>query len=266
MTGTITMSTATGIIHGGTNRVQHTAMMNGMDTLQGIQLMLPSPGFNTSVLAGCMTDEQVISIPMDIGQASDDPVQEHASLDAFLAGVERKAYHVAYGALWDRETALDVVQDSMLRFVQYYREKAAPDRPALFRSVLNSRINDERRKRMLAEGKRKLLSLTGLHSFGEHEDDPQREADLPSASHAAGFSHPESDSVGMQLKLAIETALRTLPERQRQVFLLREQLGLSINETAETLGCSANSIKQHHFRALRALRVQLAEVWHYEHA
>jgi RNA polymerase sigma-70 factor (ECF subfamily) len=56
----------------------------------------------------------------------------------------------------------------------------------------------------------------------------------------------------------------TLPERQRQVFLLREQLGLSIQQTADTLGCSANSIKQHHFRALRSLRAQLAEVWEHE--
>ena len=58
----------------------------------------------------------------------------------------------------------------------------------------------------------------------------------------------------------------TLAERQRQVFLLREQLGASIRESAEILGCSENSIKQHHFRALRTLRRLLAEVWEHEHA
>ena len=55
--------------------------------------------------------------------------------------------------------------------------------------------------------------------------------------------------------------MAVLPERQRQVFILREWRGLSIRETAQTLGCSENSIKQHHFRAMRTLRKQLAEVW-----
>lgn len=188
------------------------------------------------------------------------------NLDGFLSGVQRKAYHVAYGALWDRETALDVVQDTMLRFVEYYREKPSTDWPALFRSVLNSRINDQRRKRLLASTGRKLLSLTGMKLKNADDDEALREAELPAREHEAGISAPESDVVSDQLKQAIDAALACLPERQRQVFLLREQLGLSIKETAETLGCSANSIKQHHFRALRALRGQLAEVWEHEQA
>jgi RNA polymerase sigma-70 factor (ECF subfamily) len=65
----------------------------------------------------------------------------------------------------------------------------------------------------------------------------------------------------VELRNHINRALQTLSERQRQVFILREWRGMSITETAEILGCSENSIKQHHFRALRALREQLAEVW-----
>jgi len=36
---------------------------------------------------------------------------------------------------------------------------------------------------------------------------------------------------------------------------------MTTRETALTLGCSENSVKQHHFRALRELRTLLAEVW-----
>ena len=186
------------------------------------------------------------------------------SLDSFLGDVQRKAYQVAYGALWDRETALDVVQESMLRFVEYYRDKPAPDWPALFRSVLNSRINDQRRRRLLAGAGRKLLSLTGMKLNDADEDEKLQEADLPADAHGRNPADPERDVAATELGKAIERAVGSLPERQRQVFLLREQLGLSIQETADTLGCSANSIKQHHFRALRALRGHLEEVWHHE--
>lgn len=193
-------------------------------------------------------------------------VANNASLDSFLAEVQGKAYHVAYGALWDRELALDVVQESMLRFVQYYRGKPDAEWPALFRSVLNSKINDQRRKRLLANGKRKLLSLTGMGLVDADPDERLAEADLPSAPHDAGFSDPEAQTTGSQLQQQITRALAKLAERQRQVFLLREQMGLSISETAETLGCSENSIKQHHFRALRAMRRLLSEVWEHEQA
>lgn len=187
-------------------------------------------------------------------------------LDSFLAEVQDRAYHVAQGALWDRETALDVVQESMLRFVEYYRHKPQQDWPALFRTVLNSKINDQRRKRLLASTKRRLLSLTGLGLSVAGRDEAQVEAELGTAEHDAGSSEPEAGTDADQLKRQIEQALGTLAERQRQVFLLREQLGASIRESAEILGCSENSIKQHHFRALRTLRRLLAEVWEHEHA
>ncbi len=193
-------------------------------------------------------------------------VANNASLDSFLAEVQSKAYHVAFGALWDQELALDVVQESMLRFVQYYRDKPDGEWPALFRSVLNSKINDQRRKRLLANSKRKLLSLTGMGRVDADPDEQLAEADLPAGQHDAGFSDPEAQTTGSQLQQQITLALAKLAERQRQVFLLREQMGLSISETAETLGCSENSIKQHHFRALRAMRRLLSEVWEHEQA
>jgi RNA polymerase sigma-70 factor (ECF subfamily) len=211
-----------------------------------------------------MLEDSVLLGPMEAELTGGEQVTGLVSLDKFLGEVQRKAYHVAYGALWDKETALDVVQETMLRFVEYYRDKPASAWPALFRSVLNSRINDQRRKRLLAGAGRRLLSLTGLKLLEADDDEQLKEADLPANAHAAGTGSPEHHLVAVELKHAIDRAVRTLPERQRQVFLLREQLGLSIQESADTLGCSTNSIKQHHFRALRALRQQLAEVWEHE--
>jgi RNA polymerase sigma-70 factor (ECF subfamily) len=210
--------------------------------------------------------ETVVLKQLEAEAAAHEQVTNQASLNDFLANVQTKAFHIAYGALWDQETALDVVQESMMRLVEYYRDKPEKDWPALFRTILNSKINDQRRKRMLAQAKRKLLSLTGLGLADAASDEQMLEAELPSRQHEEGFSDPEAEVTAGELKLHIEQALVTLAERQRQVFLLREQLGLSIRETAEALGCSENSIKQHHFRALRALRGLLSEVWDHEQA
>jgi RNA polymerase sigma-70 factor (ECF subfamily) len=210
--------------------------------------------------------ETVFLSPMRAEIPSAGHATGEASLNDFLAALQTKAYHVAYGALWDKESALDVVQESMLRFVQYYRNKPEAEWAALFRSVLNSRINDRRRRRLLASTQRKLLSLTGLGLADADRDEHMAEAELSTVEHGAVISDPEASVSAAQLRKRIEGALASLAERQRQVFLLREQLGLSIRDTADTLGCSENSIKQHHFRALRALRAQLSEVWKHEQA
>ena len=183
------------------------------------------------------------------------------ALEAFFTDSEKKAFYVAYAALWDREAALDAVQDSMTRLVEYYRHKPAAEWPALFRTILNSKINDVRRRRMIEQGKHKLVSLTGLFQRRQDDSPGTTEFELPSAERSDGITAPEIDFVARELRGKVAEALQALSERQRQVFILREWRGMSIKETAVTLGCSENSVKQHHFRALRELRNQLAEVW-----
>ena len=72
--------------------------------------------------------------------------------------------------------------------------------------------------------------------------------------------NPEAEMATTQQRRALERALAQLPARQRQVFLLREWQGMTTTETARTLGCSEGTVKQHHFRALHALRAKLSEV------
>ena len=69
---------------------------------------------------------------------------------------------------------------------------------------------------------------------------------------------PESDFLTAESKKALDTAIQTLPEKLRAVFLLRDIEGLSIQETMEALGLSDTAVKSRLLRARLHLREQLS--------
>jgi len=55
---------------------------------------------------------------------------------------------------------------------------------------------------------------------------------------------------------AVLTAVRRLPQRQREVIVLRIWLDLDTNAVAEVLGISALTVAVHQFRSIATLRAQ----------
>ena len=64
----------------------------------------------------------------------------------------------------------------------------------------------------------------------------------------------------MRIRPLLEQALLSLPEEQREVFLLREYSGQSFREIAEVTGVSENTAKSRMRYALEALRRQLEQL------
>ncbi len=64
---------------------------------------------------------------------------------------------------------------------------------------------------------------------------------------------------GLIDRVAIISALRGLPARQREVVILRFFADLSVSETAAAIGCSEGTVKTHTSRALVALRAALGD-------
>lgn len=182
------------------------------------------------------------------------------SLDEFLANSEYKAFKIALYALRDEQAALDVVQDAMLKLSEKYSDRPHTEWPALFFTILNNRITDVRRWRKLREIGGKSISI-----FRSREDGEENLLESGLGVETNPTQHqPERALLAKQLRKHIENALEYLSEKQRQVFMLREWQGMSVRDTATVLGCSEGSVKQHHFRAMRTLRKNLAEVWDHD--
>ena len=175
------------------------------------------------------------------------------TIESFLADVEQRAYRFAMYELWDRDAALDAVQDSMWRLVERYGAKPAAEWPALFFTILRNRTTDAKRWRVVER-------MRGLFGGGARNDEAHERALL--AVPASAEETPEAQRTATEQRHALEHALAELPGRQRQTFLLREWEGMTTAETAQALGCSVGTVKQHHFRALQALRAKLSKVWH----
>ncbi|HEX5353840.1 MAG TPA: RNA polymerase sigma factor [Rhodanobacteraceae bacterium] len=172
-----------------------------------------------------------------------------STIEAFLASVERRAWRIAEIALRDPDEALDAVQDAMLRLVKHYSGKPAEEWPPLFWGILRRRITDLQRRRTV---RNRILVWSGRATGNEGEELPAWEAPDMGPDPARALA-------SRQAFAAMSAAIRALPRRQQQAFMLRVLEGLDVADTAKAMGCSDGSVKTHLSRALDALRRQLED-------
>lgn len=174
---------------------------------------------------------------------------EADSLGDFLAAVERRAFRMAQVAVGDRDAALDIVQDAMMKLVQHYAAKPASEWRPLFFRILNNSIHDWHRRQ------RSRWMLFDRWFGSDHEAEEDALEALPD-----GRRHQPEQLLSAQRTLAdIETAVRRLSARQQQAFMLRCWEGLSTQEAATAMECSEGTVKTLYSRALSALREALGD-------
>lgn len=186
---------------------------------------------------------------------SDTRVASTQEIEAFLAGTERRAFKHAVYAVQDHHTALDIVQNAMLKLVERYADKPAGELPLLFQRILQNAIHDHFRRAKVRDFWVRVVSPL------RDKDDEQAETleTLALASDAERPPVPEAEVASWQNIEAIELALSELPPRQREAFLLRYWEELDVTETALVMGCSEGSVKTHCFRATHALAEKLRQ-------
>lgn len=182
--------------------------------------------------------------------ASAETQEIRRALDKFLRDVERRALRIAELSTGNRDDALEIVQDSMLVFVRNYRAKPGLDWAPLFYRVLDSRIMDFHRRRQVRH-----RWLSWLTVSGHQAADP--EGDLLDAVADQAEHGPSQRLADVETAKAFDSAIKSLPVRQRQCFLLRVWEGLDVAQTAHAMQCSEGSVKTHLSRAMAALRLRL---------
>ncbi|MEW6512900.1 MAG: RNA polymerase sigma factor [Pseudomonadota bacterium] len=176
-----------------------------------------------------------------------------AELSNFLAEVERRAYKQALFAVRDEDSALDIVQDSMMRLAEKYGEKPTEELPLLFQRILQNAIRDYyRRARTRSE---RFTSLSAFEGGGEDPADPLEIIELDEDINP--FAAPHAALLQAETLSIVEEAMQNLPPRQREAFLLRYWEGLDIAETAAAMGCTEGSVKTHCSRATHTLAAAL---------
>jgi RNA polymerase sigma-70 factor, ECF subfamily len=168
---------------------------------------------------------------------------DREALGPLMERHHRRLYRLALSYLRDPDEALDAVQEI---FVKAYQGAARWDGgaevgPWLTRIAVNHSIDRYRR------GRRRLATETPL-------DEQEGETDLRMSTESPS---PERHVLGREVGERIASALRSLPDRQRAVFVLRHYEEMALEEIARTLDMSLGTVKSSLHRAVHRMRERL---------
>ena len=133
----------------------------------------------------------------------------------------------------------DVVQEAMIRLLRYRALPEAQLRPLMYRIAQNV-----------------------MHDRGRRDLSHRRQDHVALDEHGAGLASAEPTQEELvahrqQLDL-VRNAIRALPPRCREVYLLNRQAGMSYPQIARHCDISVKAVEKHISRALQALRQCLA--------
>lgn len=170
-------------------------------------------------------------------------VREEGDRQAFekiFRAYYKRLHGFAYSYLMQAESAEDVVQSVFLK-IWMQRETWNPPgtvKHYLFTAVRNEALNKIRHQKVVDEAEDDVIHA--FENFKKH-------------------SYSDEDYDLKELKGEIERAVKSLPPRCRQIFLLNRRSGLTYIEISEYLGISINTVNTQMGRALKSLRNHLSD-------
>jgi RNA polymerase sigma-70 factor (ECF subfamily) len=149
----------------------------------------------------------------------------------------------------DSAQAEDVLQETFLRLVKSAEgyERQAKFTTWLYTIARNLCVDASRR------GKHRRTTSLDAPAGGDEDGAPL--VDLV----ADGSAGVDRKAIGHELQARLRQAIGSLPEEQREIFLLREVADLQFNEIAAIVGCPENTVKSRMRYALEKLREALEE-------
>jgi RNA polymerase sigma-70 factor (ECF subfamily) len=164
---------------------------------------------------------------------------ETEAFETLVRKYQRPLFTFLLRLVGNRQSAEDLFQDTFLRVLRALPKYNEDGRFSgwLFGIANNLAVDLLRRKRV-----QRVYFLNDEEALAAAIDD-----------HSAADAEVER----AEAMCLVEGALRKLPEKQRQVFLLRQHGDLSFKEIAELLGEPLNTVLSHMHYAVTKLRQQL---------
>jgi RNA polymerase sigma-70 factor (ECF subfamily) len=148
----------------------------------------------------------------------------------------------------------DVVQEVLLeasgKLDRYLRERPLPFF-AWLRVLAGEHLAALHRRHVRAQGRSVLREEPGVLDL------PDESAAELAARLVDSSTSPTQRALRQELQQRVRRALDRLPERDREVLVLRNLEQLSVADTAQALGVSEGAAKVRHLRALERLRALL---------
>lgn len=146
--------------------------------------------------------------------------------------------------------AMDLVQEAFIALHKSYADKPINEWYPLFYTILNHKLQDWRRKEA-----RKAQPFSFFKKINL-DDDNEEVLEIADEQQLNPF-----DVLDQEVTIdEIQAAIRQLPVRQQQAFMLRAWEGFDTQTTAQIMNCSEGSVKTHYHRAIQGLRTALAHL------
>ncbi len=188
----------------------------------------------------------------DLGRLSDEDLAlalkggNEAAFEEIVRRYQGRVYAVAYRITTNREDALDVTQEALLKVYQKIDswQPTGGFLPWMLRLTSNQAIDHLRRV------KRKRHQELDESALNEYALDNEE----------SGEENTAKAVWAREIAERVDEALVVLSPTQRAVFVMRHYEGLAISDIAESLNCTVGSVKVHLFRAMRKLQKALKDM------
>lgn len=170
------------------------------------------------------------------------PPSDSDDLEARLAGLHAASFGWACSCCaWNEADAEDVLQDAYLKVISGRAsfDGRSPFRTWLFGVIRYTALERSRRVRSLEAFRERLATEV--------------------AADAETGVEPEDNRESEERARALQNALRTLTDRQREVMHLVFYEGMTVGEAARVMAVSIGSARVHYHRAKKRLRARLLE-------
>jgi RNA polymerase sigma-70 factor, ECF subfamily len=166
---------------------------------------------------------------------------EKSLFETLMRRHNQRLYRVARSILRNDNEAEDLIQDTYVRAYSHLDQFSG-------RSKFSTWLTKIAFYEALAR-KRKSYRFVSMNHGEEGDQDMER--------FASSVKDPENNLIKLQMKEILESAVDSLPEKYRIVFILREIEEMSTEETSDCLGIGIETVKSRLFRARAMLRQEI---------